>query len=87
MQMFTVCKHLVNKLRPDIDFVHMTLVNKQNLVTECGEVADGLLEDCEYVVIIWDLYPPWRETAPCLHQDRIDIFEFWIRVLSKSGLS
>jgi hypothetical protein len=49
--------------------------NKQNLVRECGPVARVLLQECEHVVIIWDLFPPWREAAPCLHQDRVDIFQ------------
>jgi len=37
-------------------------------------VAMVLLQECEHVIIIWDLFPPWRDAVPCLHQDRVDIF-------------
>ena len=70
-----VCQNLAARLKPEIKCIARTLDNKQNLVRECGPVASLLLQNCEHVVIIWDLFPPWREAAPCLHQDRGDIFE------------
>ncbi len=70
-----VCQNLAARVKPDIECIPMTLDNKSNLVRECGLVASVLLQDCEHVLIIWDLFPPWRETAPCLHQDRVDIFD------------
>jgi hypothetical protein len=70
-----VCQNLAVRLKAGIECVARTLDNKQNLVRECGPVASLLLQECEHVLIIWDLFPPWRETAPCLHQDRMDIFE------------
>ncbi len=70
-----VCQNLAIRLKAEIECVARTLDNKQNLVRECGPVANVLLQNCEHVLIIWDLFPPWRETAPCLHQDRVDIFK------------
>jgi len=70
-----VCQNLVHRLRPEIEFVSRTLDVKVNLIRECGPVARVLLQDCEQVIIIWDLFPPWCKTAPCLHQDRVDIFQ------------
>ncbi len=70
-----VCQNLAGRVKPGIECIPRTLDNKSNLVRECGDVASVLLQDCKHVLIIWDLFPPWRETAPCLHQDRIDIFD------------
>jgi len=69
-----VCQILVSKIRPEIECITRTLDNKPNLVNDCGKVADMLLEECRHVIIIWDMYPPWREFAPCLHEDRVNIF-------------
>ena len=38
-----VCRNLVARLRPEIEFVPRTLDNKPNLVRECGPVAGVLL--------------------------------------------
>ena len=70
-----VCQTLAARLKPEIECIPRTLDNKANLVRDCGLVAGVLLQDCEHVLIIWDLFPPWRESAPCLHQDRVDIFD------------
>jgi len=70
-----VCHYLASQMKSGIECVARTLNNKPNLVRECGPVAKVLLQECEHVFIIWDLFPPWREAAPCLHQDRVDIFE------------
>jgi len=44
---------------------------------ECGLVAKALLRECEKVIIVWDLYPTWREKGirPCRHEDRQAIFK------------
>ncbi len=70
-----VCQNLAARLQPELECITRTMDNKPNLVRECGLVASVLLQDCDHVLIIWDLYPPWRESAPCLHQDRVDIFD------------
>ena len=72
-----VCRHLVNKLDPTIEFIPITLDNKKNLVEECGAVAKALLEECEKVIVVWYLYPAWREKGmkPCRHEDRQAIFQ------------
>ncbi|MGK7873814.1 MAG: hypothetical protein AB4426_11040 [Xenococcaceae cyanobacterium] len=57
-----VCEHLVRMLKPDIEISSVTLNNKPNLLSDCGDAAASLLgEGCDRIVIIWDLYPPWRE--------------------------
>ena len=68
-----VCEHLAKRIRPDLEIKSETLDNKPNLIAECGIVAAELLEDCcERVVIVWDLYPAWRERGakPCRKKDR-----------------
>ncbi|MBL7179874.1 MAG: DUF4276 family protein [Desulfobacterales bacterium] len=72
-----VCRHLVHKLDPSIEFVPSTLDNKKNLVEDCGAVAKALLDECEKVIVVWDLYPAWREKGmkPCRHEDRQAIFQ------------
>ena len=72
-----VCRHLVHKLDPKIEFVPSTLDNKKNLVEDCGAVAKALLDECEKVIVAWDLYPAWRERGvrPCRYEDRQAIFQ------------
>ena len=71
-----VCRYLVQMLDPTIEFVPSTLDNKKKLVEDCGTVARVLLDECEKVIIVWDLYPAWRERGmrPCRHKDRQAIF-------------
>jgi hypothetical protein len=72
-----VCEYLAQKLKPEIEVVSITLDNKPGLLENCGESAAQLLNDgCEKVVIVWDLYPPWREDGekPCRQEDRENIF-------------
>ncbi|MDM8549509.1 DUF4276 family protein [Desulfobacterales bacterium HSG2] len=33
-----------------------------------------MLKECEKVIVIWDLHPPWRDEKPCRRQDRQNIF-------------
>lgn len=69
-----VCEHLAKQIEPDIEIESVTLDNKKNLVSECGKAAAQLLASgCDRVVIMWDLHPSWRETAPCRKEDRDDI--------------
>ena len=72
-----VCRHLVHKLDPTIEFISSTLDNKKKLVEDCGAVAKVLLDECEKVIVVWDLYPAWREKGmkPCRHEDRLAIFQ------------
>ena len=72
-----VCRHLVHKLDSSIEFVPSTLDNKKNLVEDCGSVAKALLNECEKVIVVWDLYPAWREKGmnPCRREDRLAIFQ------------
>lgn len=66
-----VCEHLAERIRPGIEVVCRPLGPKPNLIAKCGSVAAQLLKDgCERVVIIWDLYPAWREGKPCRKKDR-----------------
>ena len=73
-----VCRHLVHKLDPTIQFIPSTLDNKKKLVEDCGPVAKALLSECEKVIIVWDLYPAWREKGikPCRHEDCQGNFRF-----------
>jgi hypothetical protein len=71
-----VCEYLARKLKPEIEIVSITLDNKPGLIEGCGLAAAELLgEGCDRVVIVWDLYPPWREKKqkPCRRKDREDI--------------
>ena len=73
-----VCTRLVNLLLPDAEVSFTTLINKPNLLIKCGEsAASHFKEGCDRVIIVWDLYPAWREKGekPCWHQDRVDIFQ------------
>lgn len=72
-----VCRQLVHKLDPKIQFIANTLDNKNKLVEDCGPVAKALLIECKKVIIVWDLYPAWREKGikPCRHEDRLAIFQ------------
>ena len=72
-----VCRHLVQKLDSTIEFVSSTLDNKKKLLEDCGAIAKVLLDECEKVIVVWDLYPAWREKGmkPCRHEDRQAIFQ------------
>jgi hypothetical protein len=71
-----VCEHLARRLSPDIETSSVTLDNKPELISECGNTAASLLsEGCERIVIVWDLYPPRRGKGdkPCRKEDRENI--------------
>jgi hypothetical protein len=69
-----VCDALGKLLNPQVAVSSVTLDNKPKLIRECGKVAKQLLEvdRCAHILIIWDLYPAWREkdVSPCRKQDR-----------------
>jgi len=69
-----VCRHLVGLIDSAVEMVIRPMDNVVNLRQYCGPAAKVLLESCSKVVIVWDLYPPWRDKAPCLKEDRADIF-------------
>lgn len=80
-----VCTYLARQLRPDIVISPVTLTNKPTLVAKCGDAAAELLRSgCERVVIVWDLYPAWRERGrkPCRKEDRDNI----LQSLAKAGV-
>ena len=72
-----VCEYLLGRLQPNTEVISITLGNKLNLIARCGDTAALLLgESCQRVIIVWDLYPPWRPKGenPCRREDREAIF-------------
>ncbi|MEH2260553.1 hypothetical protein [Nostoc sp.] len=70
--------NLVRRLQPDIEISSVTLDNKPNLLSKRGQVAALLLnERCDRIIIVWDLYLPWREKKqrPCQKEDCDAIME------------
>lgn len=81
-----VCENLARRLQPDVEIVSVTLDNKPKLLAECGLTAAKLIRaGCEKIVIVWDLYPPWRQRKqrPCRKEDREAVLE----ALTKAGVS
>lgn len=73
-----VCEHLARQLQPEIEIMSLTLDNKPKLISDCGKAAAKLLQDgCDRILIIWDLYPAWRENKqkPCRKTDRLAIYK------------
>jgi hypothetical protein len=71
-----VCTHLAKMLRPEVQIVPVTLDNKPKMIERCGEACASLIaEGCEQVIIVWDLYPPWRDTRPSRDEDRSRIYQ------------
>ncbi len=73
-----VCEHLARMLEPNIKIESITLTNKAILMQDCGKATAQLLADgCERVVIVWDLYPPWREKndRPCRREEREKVMQ------------
>ncbi|MEG4965707.1 DUF4276 family protein [Microcoleus sp. B6-A1] len=67
-----VCERFARQLNPNIDIRSIPLGNKRDLIDNCGTTASLLIEQgCDLVLIIWDLYPAWREKGqrPCRTQD------------------
>lgn len=57
--------YLAKKLDPDIVIISVTLDSKRKLIDMCAAQAKALLEidNCEKVVIVWDLQPRLREAG------------------------
>jgi hypothetical protein len=58
-----VYPYLARKIRDDIEVVPVFLDSKPKLTELCGKVAKDLIEidECEKILIIWDLRPPWEQ--------------------------
>ena len=71
-----VCRYFANRLTPGIVIVPQFMDNKPNLLENYGPIASVLVKSCERVIILWDLYPAWREKhiKPCRKEDRDKIF-------------
>lgn len=81
-----VCEYLLEQLQPNAEVISITLSNKLNLIARCGDTAAQLFqESCQRVIIVWDLYPPWRPRGdnPCRREDREEIF----RSLEQAGVA
>lgn len=81
-----VCEYLARQLQPELEIMSVTLDNKPKLISDCGKAAAQLLQDgCDRVLIIWDLYPAWREKKqkPCRRDDRLAIH----KSLENSGVT
>lgn len=76
-----VCRHFAERLIPQLEtglgiqVIAETRTNKKIMIEEAGLAAKILLDaGCNHVVIVWDLYPPWRsKERPCRHTDREQI--------------
>lgn len=71
-----VCVHLAKRIKPNIEIEPVPLDSKKKMIRECGRHAALLLAGgCDRVIIVWDLYPSWKENnlKPCLKDDRDDI--------------
>ena len=67
-----VLEPLVRKLvSAPVEVTSRTLGNKKKLLNGCGSVALELLSDeCDRVLIVWDLWPSWETISPCRKEDR-----------------
>ena len=80
-----VIPFLARQLCPDIEMDVIPLDRKPRLIQQCGEMAAGLLEKgFDRILIIWDLYPAWREAGvrPCRREDRQAVY----LALEKAGV-
>lgn len=71
-----VCRSLAERICPTNQYIVQLLGNKPNLLNFCGVTAKKLMEEenCEKVLVIWDLYPAWldrKKRNPCRRRDRI----------------
>jgi len=57
-----VLPYLAEQIAPGVECSCVTFCNKPALIGECGPATANLLNDgCDKVLIVWDLYPAWRE--------------------------
>ena len=72
-----VCEYLAKNIRQGVSISSATHFNKAEMIANCGrDVVHLLSEGCDRIMIIWDLYPPWRtkRESPCRKLDREAIF-------------
>lgn len=68
-----VCEYIAKQLCPGIVISSATHVNKPDMIAGCGkDVVQLLKEGCKRIIIVWDLFPPWRKAGqkPCRKEDR-----------------
>jgi hypothetical protein len=69
-----VCEYLIRTHFASVELGRcVTLTQKPNLLSECGAAAANLLDEGhDRVIVLWDLYPAWRQDGekPCLSVDR-----------------
>lgn len=68
-----VCEYLARRIRPGVTISSATHRNKPEMIADCGkDVAQLLKEGCKRILIVWDLFPPWRKAGekPCRKVDR-----------------
>lgn len=68
-----VCEYLARQLRPGVTISSATHRNKAEMIADCGkDVVQLLKEGCKRILIVWDLFPPWRKAGekPCRKKDR-----------------
>ncbi len=74
-----VCLHLLRMIDDKVEAAFEALTNKPGLINDCGKTAKNLIEieKCNKVIVVWDLYPAWREKGqnPCRKEDREAISE------------
>jgi Domain of unknown function (DUF4276) len=72
-----VCEHIVTRFFPHVEIGRsITLDNKPKLIQGCGKNSRLLLDEgCDLVVIMWDLFPAWRQDGerPNCVRDRNEI--------------
>ena len=73
-----VFPELASRINASIEIECVPLDQKPKLIRECGKAAATLLaQQCKRIVIVWDLYPAWRdrEYRPCRREDRLAIWK------------
>ncbi len=69
-----VLSHMADQIVPGVAISPATFRNKPDLIANCGTAAVRLLgEPCDRVLVVWDLYPAWREDGSrpnCMHDCR-----------------
>jgi len=81
-----VCEYLAQKIRPGVTICSVTHRNKAEMIADCGKDVLQLQKTrCERILIIWDLFPPWRKSGerPCRKEDR----EAILKSLRLAGVS
>lgn len=74
---FSVFEYLIQQIDPTIEVVPNPLINKEDIINNCGKVVKSLfeIEECNKILIIWDLNPSWSKERACLYSDRNRIFD------------